>query len=516
MAPVNINELPTEIIMQILVFTLPEDPWDWGIGLVQQLALVCRRWLSITLSAPELWPTVDSRQGYRTIGAVLAHNLTGPLNVRLRVAPFAESSPFLASVRGSLIPSGKRFIEIISPHAHRWRDIDLMGYLSTDTVSAIQRAEAAEYLQLLVISGWSQPSAKWRINISRLNRLKCLRISGVQLRWDGPPRFPFLRILTISFTALPPIDQLHTMLESAKMLDSISLHNIDEYPSQIDEEGWTNQGIARFKIVPLTELTNVHLNMVPTEISTHLLTHLDAPGPLALAGNHLDAAVLLNDNFRRILRSSITTFQRIRVDIVARCLRVHTQSGDRIEDGTAQGHTGSPDDFLDLEFKLLDPDRLAIILQSLGLSLESRRITLTVHRHEFGPLDVGSVLWELLPALTPVDDIWVAGGWAMCRVVEVLLEKRVDDMGDLKWVTPRLQYLAVQDVLMEEEEDVLSALRVLWEKRYVRLGAGVTEGLATESPPRCSPLRRLLMPDEWMVGMVVTGGLIPGVDVDIA
>lgn len=42
MAPVNINELPTEIIMQILVFALPEHPWDWKIELVQQLALVCR------------------------------------------------------------------------------------------------------------------------------------------------------------------------------------------------------------------------------------------------------------------------------------------------------------------------------------------------------------------------------------------------------------------------------------------------------------------------------------------
>lgn len=386
-----------------------------------------------------------------------------------------------------------------------------MGYLSTDTVSAIQQAEAAEYLQLLIISGWSQPSAKWLINISLLNRLKCLRISGVQLGWDGTPRFPFLRILTISFTALPPIDQLHAMLESAKILDSISLHNIDEYPLETKEEGRTRQGITRFKIVPLAELTNVHLNMIPTEISTHLLTHLDAPGPLALACNQLDAAVLLNDNFRRILRSSITTtFQRVHVDFTARGLRVHIHSGDRIEDGTTQGQSGSPDDFLDLEFTRLDLDRLPIISRSLGHSLESKRITLTVRLHE------SRLLWELLPALTSVDDIWVVGGWAFCRVVELLLEKRNDDLGDPKWIAPHLQYLAVRDVLMDEEEDVLSALRVLWEKRYARLGAGATEGLATESPSRCSPLLRLLMPDEWMVERVLKGGIFPGVFVDIA
>ncbi|KIO27997.1 hypothetical protein M407DRAFT_22765 [Tulasnella calospora MUT 4182] len=39
MAPITIQEFPTEILMQVLTLALPEDPWEWRMELVQQLAL---------------------------------------------------------------------------------------------------------------------------------------------------------------------------------------------------------------------------------------------------------------------------------------------------------------------------------------------------------------------------------------------------------------------------------------------------------------------------------------------
>lgn len=506
MAPITIQQFPTEILMQVLTLALPEDPWEWRMELVQQLALVCRRWLGLVLSTPGLWPTVDSRQSYRTIAAVLAHNPTGPLNVRLREPPFM--STWSAAARRDARLSTERFVEIVSPYAQRWKKIDITGFLSTDIALAIERAEATEYLQLLVIGGFKS-STQSLVNISRLDRLQSLRISGVQVQWDNTPKLPLLQILTVTFTELPPIHQLHAILESSTMLESISFHNIDNHPFGRGNGMQTSQRCTGFETIHLPDLTNIHLNMVPTGISTHLLTHLACPGPLSLAGNYLDQSVFQNEGFKRLVPTTITTFQRIRVDITPRGLRVHTDNGDRLKDGTADADVMAFEDFLDLEFTVEELDQMTGVAQNLGFLLESKRTTLTVQRYCLGSLDTVRVAWDLIPALNSIDDIWVVGGWTLEGVVEILLEKCLGELGDSVWTAPRLRYLAVQDVLTDENEYAVSALCRLWERRYAGLEVEKSESPSTKLSVPCLPLHRLLVSDEWMVGRILEEGPFP-------
>lgn len=529
MPRITIHELPTEILMQVLTLTLPEDPWEWRIESVQQLALVCRyesrssrrtvrdlltlpgrRWLGVVLSTPGLWPTVDSRQSHRTITAVLAHNPAGPLNIRLREAGSGWRIAPEPAHRDGLTMSTERFVNLISAYAQRWRDVDIMGSLSTKTVLAIERAEAMEYLQLLVIGGF-RSSTQSILNISRLTRMQRLRISGVQIQWDDSPKLPLLRILTVSFTTLPPIRQLHALLTTSTMLESISFHNIDEYPRGVDEGVQTSQPGMGFDVIPLSNLTNMHLNMVPSEVSTHFLTHLACPGPLSLAGNHLNQSPLQNQSFTRLMPAAIINFQRIRVDITGGGLRVHTDSGDRIKDRTADADGPVFEDFLDLEFTLANLGQMTGIAQNLGLLLESKCITLTVRRNGSDRMRVAR---DIIQAIDSIDDIWVVGGRTLDELVGILLEKCLGELGDSVWPAPRLQYLAVQDVLEGEEENAVSGLCRLWEQRYASLKAETSECFSTNSLVPCLPLHRLLVSDERMVERMLEEDIFPELMVD--
>ncbi|KAG9042250.1 hypothetical protein FS837_011097 [Tulasnella sp. UAMH 9824] len=395
--------------------------------------------------------------------------------------------------------STDKFINLISAHTQRWRDVDMTGSLSTETVLAIERAEATEYLQLLVIGGL-RSSTQSILNISRLTRIQRLRISGLQVQWDDSPKLPLLRILTVSFTTLPPIHQLHALLKTSAMLESISFHNIDEYPRGRDDGVQTSQPCTRGDVIPLSNLANMHLNMVPSEVSTHLLTHLACPGPLSLAGNHLNQSVLQNQSFTRLMPAAIITFQRIRVDITGGGLRVHTDNGDHIKDRTAEADGPGFEDFLDLEFTLANLGQMTGIAQNLGVLLESKRITLTVRRNSSDTIRVAT---DLIPALNSIDDIWVVGGRTLGEVVGILLEKCLGEWGDSVWAAPRLQYLAVQDVLEGEEENAISGLCRLWERRYASLKAETSAGFSTNSLVPCLPLHRLLVSDERMIERIL-------------
>ncbi|KAG8916042.1 hypothetical protein FRC01_003415 [Tulasnella sp. 417] len=505
MPPITIHDLPTEMLVQVLILTLPDDPWEWELELVRQLALVCRRWLGVVLSTPGLWPTVDLRQGHRTIAVVLARNPTGPLNVRLRVAPFSSWSIPRAPARRSVTLSSESFVDILSPYAQRWRNIDITGFLSTETILAIERAEAAEYLQLLVVGGF-RSSAPPLVNISRLNRLQRLRVSGVQVQWDDIPKLPLLRILTISFTELPPIDQLHAMLESSTMLESISFHNIDNYPLGGGNRGPTSQRYVGSEVIQMPNLTNIHLNMIPTGISFHLLTHLACPGPLSLTANCLDQSVLQNDIFKQLVPAAITNFERISVEITPKGLRVQTDNGGCINDDAADADAVAFEDFLDLELTLAKLDQMTDIAQNLGLLLESKRTTLTVPRYNSGSLDTVRVAWDLIPVLSSIDDIWVVGGWTLDGVVEILLEKCLGELGDLVWAAPRLQHLAIQGVLGGETEEAVSALCRLWERRAMTV-ITINE-LPTEVLIHVLALTLPEDPWEWKIGLVQQLGLV--------
>lgn len=279
----RMRELPTELIIDILLMALDET--TWGPEDLGRLTAVCDHWRDIIVNRPQFWRTLDARHGRRAWFSFVAMNPEGPLDVRIGGLRAGHQIGWMDE------PRFLDFNRLIEQELNRVRSITLSGSPYMGYVQSFFKTGPLLLLSdVTIIMSEDMPTPPL-FDPGDGIPFRHLHLSGVVVPWDST-RLRGLESLTlwgISFRKGPSFSELHHVLSSSSpRLRRLSLFK------------WTYESFSQAQALPpikLPFLMSLAISSIAEPMNSRLLSMIEAPGLtkicwLSVRGSTSGAALL--------------------------------------------------------------------------------------------------------------------------------------------------------------------------------------------------------------------------------
>lgn len=216
-----INQLPTEIIIDILRCCLPPENQAQS-RTRTTLALVCHLWHIVVESSPPLWSVICSEDAIGDVSRALSKSGKAQLDLYGYWLDRERGSTPGASV------AQNTFLNVITTHSQRWRSLKLQLSISTPYFMAEAAAPQLEYLSLAMLNRrWTGTKAVNLFNGRPTPRLRHLSLEGVPIQWNtlSSPNLSTLNVRNIVKLG-PSLSELFTALSRCSSLTGLSIISI--------------------------------------------------------------------------------------------------------------------------------------------------------------------------------------------------------------------------------------------------------------------------------------------------
>lgn len=217
----HINQLPTEILIEILRCCLPPENQAQS-RTRTTLTLVCHLWYTVVESSPLLWSVICSEDAIGDVSRALSNS--GKTQLDLGGYWQMRWTPSLSYLR-DLSAAQNTFLNVITTHSQRWRSLKLQLAASPSDFMAEAAAPQLEYLSLAMPKRrWTGMEAVNLFNGRPTPRLRHLSLGGVPIQWStlSSPNLSTLAIRNIRNLG-PSLSELFTALSRCPGLTLLSI-----------------------------------------------------------------------------------------------------------------------------------------------------------------------------------------------------------------------------------------------------------------------------------------------------
>ncbi|KZV82449.1 hypothetical protein EXIGLDRAFT_843698 [Exidia glandulosa HHB12029] len=227
------------------------------------IAAVCRDWRRVALTTPMIWSYVgvpcfigDSLPLVAVTRTVIERSCAAPLDILFEDMDDLECKAYT------------QILDLLFPHLHRWRRVELWSCLSDAPFTSYLRGNATLLEELCVdqidtSDQWAADPAPFLVGATHLRTVR-LRNSSLILDTRS---LPSLQSLMIKTTSTMPSTAFWTFFGSTNELTSLVL----------DLNDWSTVVSGMPNIVEFPKLTRLHLHSYATSILVHYPTLLAAP-----------------------------------------------------------------------------------------------------------------------------------------------------------------------------------------------------------------------------------------------
>ncbi|KAG8913243.1 hypothetical protein FRC01_004652 [Tulasnella sp. 417] len=239
----HINNLPTEILVRILLFCLikiEETAWeDYRFGMVslERLRSVCVRWHDAMLGEPTLWTHIDIRvESSSAVRLKLLRSGALPLTIR-----YFNTEGIFDSERRN--PEFYTIMDLIGAQTHRWKSISFWA-LDPELEHMIQYLQESpppelEYLKIRRNSV-SPDYLNW--TLGETAELRSVVLDGGALPWNCSELRSLVHIEIEG--AIEYLDLLVDVIQASQSLETLSLRETIFTDGDVEEQqriGWPDE-----------------------------------------------------------------------------------------------------------------------------------------------------------------------------------------------------------------------------------------------------------------------------------
>lgn len=228
---------------------------------VMELSMVSVLWWNVLTNAPRFWTTVQ--MGCLGTAITLQRSKDLPLDIRAFNSSKDLHQPGI-------------FVNLIKPHAGRWRSLRWSGEIRASGLGSILagRNSQCPRLEILDIEA-PYDRINERVSLGDASQLRELRLTNISITWrsDGFPVLKKFFYSGISVDALPPVTTLLVFLSACPLLEEIEFFELGA-----ERESW-ELGPASpppSKTYSFTRLKSIKLDTVLENFAAELLPAMRA------------------------------------------------------------------------------------------------------------------------------------------------------------------------------------------------------------------------------------------------
>lgn len=244
----SIHQLPTELLIDILLYSINWNSWD--IRELQQRALVSRYWRDLVLNTSSFWTVLDSRSPPRVWDVILFRNPATSMEIRI----WGSCSSHFISLAFLIIPRCQALSVDLSVSAEQ----QILAFCAScfPKLSCVDARGIGFGLQPITLDfGAGVP-------------FRYLHIRRLSTCWGSPRLAGLLSLKLIHISdPHPTFQQLHAALSSSPQLFELSL--IDSRWPEVAEADSANLGL-----IQLPHLVELTFQEIPSSLSNALIPRI--------------------------------------------------------------------------------------------------------------------------------------------------------------------------------------------------------------------------------------------------
>lgn len=471
-----IHQLPEEVLAHI--FTLSVGYENWSLGLIRDLALVCRAWRDVVREAPRLWSVAS--HGRRSI----CHLAPSEVALVLRKSKMAPLSIYCDGVEcPESLPT---FFQALCTHTERWWQLSITNL--TSAMIRYLKGVSVPALAYLSITRDSRDPGDGLIEMA-VGSLRRLELKHCAIPWDSAcwRRLRQLSLSHLEGRTAPSPRELVTILAACPRLRGLFLYRLKLGPKESEAHRADDDLNIPIQLPLLRKLRllNIHLSLLKP-----LIGSLSAPGVehLSVASDHALATLQLLSRPDSALKSAIESI-------------LHRKAPDEV---FLVRLADSPDqDCVSLSIREQSRPSLALYgpnpvecLRSLVGSMPFRNIHVPIDLHIEGE-DLASQ-WTsqsaaFLREIPSLSSIHLSNPFLASHVLAYLSHPQSSsETPQISWPAPRLKTIAFDLQCVGDGVSLLGFLQ----RRYGEVEQGSTNTEGSDSPPLERPilLEKIVLP----------------------